>query len=574
MSDPEAENRLKRCLIASIEVLEEAINRIKPQRPTTADDSLTSPALDVNIHTFSLDQNEEAFMKDLKSDLENVLNEYLPYLSKHCRRYLLDFLCDRNYDYEKKAFTSRFNIGILDSLVRDLQGMLASVNALQSAWNGEPAAVEEFIKTYPSLKDKSGLWGTTLLYSAARNGHLGLVEYLIKSGKCSVNVQNQQHIIRVVPDAATTDDGYETNPSAGSTALHGACFYGYLNVVKFLIHRGADCFLKNHANETAIVNANKCPTILQYFREILILNYSFTSTDFPTDSIDEDNDRIVVDCFWEYQPLADQRWYSFSSGESSTLQESLQVKPDEEFQDEIHLHVRRGIYSVSLIKFLRSGKDADYTQQVAWVRCRGSSILNFHCYALWQIMLYTHPHAKSDPTLQMLQIPTIYNSTFEFHLQSWYFCDLRTNNQLDRTMKYRRKHIQLEIPSISNDPLRFDLQTFAFSNQQKTITGVIRWIPKLISNNSQNKLIDPNQYESLSNIDPIPLTTHKSKQISLTHQDSQFEEELDNYFNEHEDDSFFDNLSLTDNHQQIITDNPEKVFTLLLFNSHSFFLDS
>lgn len=366
MAGTEEENRLKRCLEECIDVVQDITQRLKlqgrSQEEASADAPFTNTALDVNIHSFTLDAGEENLMGELKRNLENVLDDRIPRLSKHCRRYLLDFLHEIDYNYEKHEFTSPFNIGVIDSFARDLRRVSASIKAFQAAWDGNQPAVEAFIRTYPDSKDKFGLWGTSLLYSAARNNHLNLVNYLIRRAKCSVNVQNQQHILRALPGVTVPDDDYDRNPVAGSTALHGACYHGHFNVVKYLIERGADYFSTNHSDETPIDNASLRPEIVQYFRDFLILGYSSTSTDLPNAPIRENSSQRTVDCIWEYKPCADQKWYPFSDFESTDLQKSLKLNPDQEFKREIHLKVRSGIYSVSLMKFLRSGKDMDNKQ--------------------------------------------------------------------------------------------------------------------------------------------------------------------------------------------------------------------
>jgi hypothetical protein len=179
MTDYEAENRLKQCLEACISTVQNITDRLKQQGRTQQDASedapFTNTALDVNIHTFTVDPAEQALMNELKSNLEGVLEEYLPRLSKHCRRYLLDLLHESEYDYEKHEFARSFNIGAIDPLKRDLQCLSASIDAFRAAWEGRQTDVEAFIRTYPTVKDKSGLWGTTLLYSAARNDRVKLV---------------------------------------------------------------------------------------------------------------------------------------------------------------------------------------------------------------------------------------------------------------------------------------------------------------------------------------------------------------------------------------------------------------
>ena len=475
-------------------------------------------------------------MEDLKETLQGVLNDYLPSFTKISRQYLLDILHEYKYNYEQREFTCPFNAGLLVSLLNDLQDILASLDAFQAAWSGDDAKVNACIKRHPATKNRFGLWGTTLLYSAAKNNHLRLVKYLVKTARCEVNAQNRQHFKRALSTAMTATDDFEANPSAGSTALHGACFNGHLDIVRYLLAQEADCFLKNHAEETPIMNAEHHPKILEYFRDFLVLGYSTDSTKFPTTPILEDGDTSRPDCIWEYKPFADRKWFPFSGHESDELQRSLMVEPGQEFKREIHLRVRSGIYGVSLMNFLRSGKDLDRAQKLAWVRCRGSSILNFDCYALWQIMFVQHPTALADPSLSMLQIPTISDSRFKVQLNSWYFCDAKTNSRLDRAMKHRRKQVILILYHASEEELACDLQQFSFSDRNRTTLGFIRWVPKLVSNNARNrdKIIGPDDFQSLPTMDPIPLTTARMKQ--LTQAENQTSVADDNEVDENVDD--------------------------------------
>ena len=531
---------LQRCLGECIRVIEETSNKIrsrKNEQSTTSSSGVFSRgSLDTNIYTFTLDRNEEQEMDDLKETLQGVLNDHLPSFTKISRQYLLDALHEHKYNYDQREFTCPFNIGLLNSLLNDLQGILASIGAFQAAWNGDDAKVQEYIKKYPTAKNQCGLWGTTLLYSAAKNNHLRLVQYLVKKARCEINAQNRQHLKRALSSSMAATDDFQANPSAGSTALHGACFNGHSTVVKFLLEHGADCFLKNHAEETPIMNAEHHPKILEYFRDFLVLGYSSDSTNFPTTPIFEDGDTSHVDCFWEYKPFADRKWFPFSGPESDELQRSLMVEPGQEFKREIHLRVRSGVYGVSMMNFLRSGKDLEREQKLAWVRCRGSSILNFDCYALWQIMFFQHPTALADPSLSMLQIPTIPDSRFKVHLNTWYFCDVKTNNQLDLAMKHRRKHVTLNLSHVSEEELACDMQQFEFSDRSGTTLGFIRWIPKLVSNNARNrdKIIGSDDFQSLPTMDPIPLTTARMKQ--LTQAEDQTSVADDNEVDENVDD--------------------------------------
>ena len=61
------------------------------------------------------------------------------------------------------------------------------------------------------------------------------------------------------------EDFTEQLPTSGSTALHGACYNGHLDMVKYLVEHGANYFIENHARETPIMNAKSQPKILDYF---------------------------------------------------------------------------------------------------------------------------------------------------------------------------------------------------------------------------------------------------------------------------------------------------------------------
>ncbi|CAF3525175.1 unnamed protein product [Rotaria socialis] len=341
------------------------------------------------------------------------------------------------------------------------------------------------------------------------------VVYLIETAKCSVNAQNEQHLEKILSSSKKNLD-YESKTKAASTALHGACFNGHLIIVKYLVENGANYFIKNQALETPLMNIGSHEDIKQYFRNYLLLGYSKTMSGLPDKAVSDEPIQIV-DCVWEYKPFNDPQWYSFSSEESDVLQKSLIIEPDQQFKHEIRLTVRKGIYNVSMVQFLRSGKNI-CENNLAWVRCRGSSILNFDCYSLWQIMFLKHPQAKSNSvsSLKIFNIPTVDDSTFEIELHSWYNCDANTNERFDFAMNYRQKVVALSLDFISDKSLTFNLQAFSFSNNKETITGFIRWIPKLISNNEEDrsKLKTIDNFSAMTNLNPIPLTKKYLQQIA------------------------------------------------------------
>lgn len=550
MIDIKAENQLKDCLGATLNIVQTTIGQIKSKQlvedDATTDIPVSETPSDINIYSFTLDQWEENLMNNFKRDLEKILNEQLPHLESHCRKYFIDLLNHFNYNDEKREFTEQFNIGMLDAFTRELQSLLESIDAYRAALNGNTQAVEIFLRNYPAMKDKSGLWGTTLLYSAARNNHLELVKTLIEDFQCTVNAPNQQHILRALAGSGHTTDYFDNNTRAGSTPLHGACYHGHLNVVKYLIEHGADYYIKNQGGETPLMHTDLHPEIAKYFRELLIFGYSSKSDALLEEPIHEDENSQIIDCIWEYKPDVDERWFPFSKPESSVLQKSLKLEPNQEFQREIYLKVpSKGTYGISMLNFRRSGRNLDYANKLAWIRCRGSSILNFHCYALWQIFLIKHPDALPDSILDMINLPTSYDSRFEIHLNTWYFCNAQTNQELDKSMKYRRKISNIKVPWITDKSLIFNLEDFTFINQEKTIVGFLRWVPKMISNNSRHKdkIIGMDEYATMTNINPIPLTTSRLKQVSEgndnipTENEEDLAEHLDeeDCYNENED---------------------------------------
>ena len=71
-----------------------------------------------------------------------------------------------------------------------------------------------------------------LLYIAARNGHVDICEYLINKGIEINEIQN-----------------------TGSTALHGAVYYGQAKVVQLLLNYGAKTNIRNKYNHLPIDEA-------------------------------------------------------------------------------------------------------------------------------------------------------------------------------------------------------------------------------------------------------------------------------------------------------------------------------
>ncbi|CAF3603855.1 unnamed protein product [Rotaria socialis] len=517
------EKQLKACLTSIVKLVEECLEKFnslngqrQPQSRTDIvyDSVAKGSQLNNNIYTFTFNNEENELLQTLTTNIEVKLDEYFEQLSKLCLNYLLDFLYIYHYDRKQRKFLSPLSVGVLDSLSLELKGLFASCEAYPAAYNGQLDVVKKFTKDYPTFKDKPGLWETTLLYSAARNNHLDIVKYLIEEAYCSVNAQNLRDVDFALDATVTT---YAPRPTAGSTALHGACFNNHLNIVQYLVEHGADYFIQNQAIETPISNGTNHADIKKFFQDYLIMGYSAASSEhLPCQSIMNDDRRPIIDSMWEYKPFQDPKWYKFTLTEATLLHKTL--LPSEEFQKQIYLKVAKGLYSVSITEFLRSGNyGQDPQKNMAWIRCRGSSVLNFDCYSIWQIMLIQHKqvdkHKDNTASLKIQQFPVVFNSAFKLQLNAWYNCDDKTSSLFDDAMDYRRKMISIDIPHVGNK-LTINLKSFEFSDNEKTIFGCIRWIPKLVSKTEHpdQKLVYVDNYQPVASIEPIPLTTKRLKE--------------------------------------------------------------
>ena len=110
---------------------------------------------------------------------------------------------------------------------------------------GDLKALKYKIKNDKSLLNAKDKLKRSLLYLAARNGYYDLTEYLLKKG---INVNEVQ--------------------KNGSTALHGAAYYGQKLIIQLLIDHGIDTSIKNEFGHTAADEART-----PFIRE-LILNSS------------------------------------------------------------------------------------------------------------------------------------------------------------------------------------------------------------------------------------------------------------------------------------------------------------
>ncbi|UJR32836.1 hypothetical protein I4U23_020298 [Adineta vaga] len=522
MSTTSGERRLKESLTEIIKLVEECLRRLNLSDKQLQTDKNTSTSihnsqLTSNVCTFTLNEEENQYLDTLTFNVQAVLDEHLPQLPTESSNYLLDFLHTYQYNRTKKTFSPTLSIALLHPFQQDLKGLLAALEAFPAAFNGQLDIVKTFIQQYPAYKNKPGLWETTLLYSAARNNHLHLVKYLIEEAHCLVNAQNQRDVAFAL--GSSTKD-YNPKPAAASTPLHAACFNNHLTIVEYLVDHGADYFIHNQAHETPTQNAESRSKIKKFFQDYLVLRYSMDATDrLPTYPIMDEDHRPLRDSLWEYKPFQDAKWYKFSSPEATELHKAL--LPSEQFQKQVYLKVAKGLYSASMMEFVRSGRhEQDQQKNMAWIRCRGSSILNFDCFPLWQLMIIQYD--KSDkidkdttPSLNIQHFPGMTDISFKLHLNSWYSCDENVSKSLDEAMNYRRKVISINIPYVA-DQLKINLETFEFANNDRTLVGYIRWIPKLVSNNDsdEKRIVDVDNYHPMATVEPIPLTSKRLKQMS------------------------------------------------------------
>ncbi|CAF2734433.1 unnamed protein product [Rotaria sp. Silwood2] len=476
------EINLKDCLQLFIVAVSDAINSLEQQQTQS---------------------NEKEILNNLEIQIKNLLDEKLSLLSFQCQNYLFNICKQYNYNIQEKKFSIILTKEILFSFIHNLKCRLFLLDACQAAWNGNKIIVKNFIENYSILKDKSGLYGTTLLYSAARNNHFNIVKYLIEIGKCLVNIKNE--------DYNEINQEITFKASTGSTPLHAACYNGHLQIVKYLIEHGADYFILNNFHETPIQNGQLKVDIQKFFKTFLLSNYSKRSNNLPNKTIldDLEKNKDIIDCIWEYKSLLHDQWLPVPTDLSNQLQQSLIINSDKKFQTEIDLKTSKDIYYVSFAQFLCSIINNNEADNIMWLRCRGSSLLNFHCYSQWQIMFIKYPTsiAKLSVSIQIFNMTT----TNTIQLNSWYNANTKINFLFERAINYRRKYIIINLDFINNEQIIFDLENFTFTNQQNTIKGFLRWIPKIIINNN-HKLIIVDNFQLSANSDLILLTTSYLKQ--------------------------------------------------------------
>lgn len=113
-----------------------------------------------------------------------------------------------------------------------LSSSVLAGDILGAAERGELDSVRALLESDPQLLNVIDQGGYTPLHKAAYNGHVEIVEYLISKG-ADLNARS----------------------NSGSTPLHGAAFHGHPEAVRTLIEKGAEIDIKNNGGYTPFLGA-------------------------------------------------------------------------------------------------------------------------------------------------------------------------------------------------------------------------------------------------------------------------------------------------------------------------------
>ncbi|CAF3699333.1 unnamed protein product [Rotaria socialis] len=191
-----------------------------------------------------------------------------------------------------------------------------------------------------------------------------------------------------------------------------------------------------------------------------------------------DNNEMKLNSIWEYKIINGNQWILFDNNQSNRLRNALISIENEEF----NMNINNYLYSISLMKCLSSQISNSSINEYLWIRCRGSSIENFHIYSTWQIMFNEYLSIKINKSIS-LEVLNIDHTNIK--LNHWYQLSHFINQQIDNGINYRRKYLYIDIDSIDNQLFLFNLEEFSFSNNDQTINGFIRWIPEFLLKNDQ-----------------------------------------------------------------------------------------
>ena len=333
--------------------------------------------------------------------------------------------------------------------------------------------------------------------------------------------------------------------------MHSACVEGRADLVRYLLSKGADCYIENTKKENALMCVHKNPALLDIFFQHLLISYiNPTAKNLPQMTISQEKLTMleadpIYNCIWESKPLHQATWSIFANKESDQLNLSL-IHPSKLTSDlSFDLDINEQLYTISMMKFLQSGNNTHINENQAWIRCRGSSYLNFNIVPIWQMMITKHPSITDEKhtmaELNILKIPGVFDlQHFRYQLNSWYYCDPTFTQAIDQAMDQRLRQKTIRMLFLQTD-LIVNFETFSFVNQSSTIEGFIRWLPKFVTVDAQTKRITPvNHFQAtILHKNPVVLTTILLKEAADAHQsrESTFavdEEEQLESFDEHD----------------------------------------
>ncbi len=312
--------------------------------------------------------------------------------------------------------------------------------------------------------------------------------------------------------------------------MHSACVDGRADLARYLLSKGANFYIENTKKENPIMCIKNNPALLDIFRQHLIVSYiNPTGKDIPTMTISQEKSSIsglrsAYNCVWEHKPLHQTSWARFSQEESDQLSISLVDSSKLKFDITLDMSMEGQMYTISMMKFLKSGNNSQINENQAWIRCRGSSYLNFNSVPIWQIMITKHPSKIDDKysiaELNILEIPSVFDAyNFKYQLNSWYYCDASLSQAIDEAMDQRIRQTTLQTMFLENS-ITVNLETFSFVNETSTIEGFIRWLPKFVTVDSKTKRITPvNNFQARTlHMSPVVLTNTLLKEAADAHQ--------------------------------------------------------
>lgn len=163
----------------------------------------------------------------------NILNISTDASISECKNAYMNLATNRNRDIRRNACLAYDALCNKDKYVR--KGNLFTVKNKDCFYYtvvGDLKSLKKDIKKDKNLLLKKDALKRSLLYLSARNGYFDLTKYLIEKG---ININEVQ--------------------KDGSTALHGAAYYGQEIVIQLLIENGIDTKVVNNFGHTAAQEA-------------------------------------------------------------------------------------------------------------------------------------------------------------------------------------------------------------------------------------------------------------------------------------------------------------------------------